>query len=428
MGTSLFGDTPFGVRMGAILCSVAATWFVWRAAADFSEDERAGARAALWFNLTLMVAVEMLAATPDAPALLASAAFLYALVRVRGTSDGRWWLIAGIAGGLALLSKFTAFFLAAGALGWTIADPKARHWLVSPWTYSGVLVALLLYTPNLVWNAEHGWSTYLFQFGRVNQGQFDPRYLVEFFAAQIGLCSPFIFVLGVLGLARVTRQQNLRLLAAMLWPAIAYFLLHALHDRVQANWPSFLLPPFSIAAVAAGGADWSGVSRALATYARRAATPVAAAILVLAYAQALFGIVPMGGSDPLSRLLGVGLEDVAARVDAVRAKSRAHAVLVTDYGSAGWFAFYLPSHAPIVAANESERWTFSREAARALLSEPLLYVAEAKRDEHEALAKHFGHVVPLGEVARKRSNLVIARYILYRVSDFRDGAFGHQLP
>src|SRR5215472_4347525 len=121
MGTSLFGDTPFGVRMGAILCSVAATWFVWRAAADFSEDERAGARAALWFNLTLMAAVEMLAATPDAPALLASAAFLYVLVRVRGTSDGRWWLIAGIAGGLALLSKFTALFLAVGALGWTIA-------------------------------------------------------------------------------------------------------------------------------------------------------------------------------------------------------------------------------------------------------------------------------------------------------------------
>jgi 4-amino-4-deoxy-L-arabinose transferase-like glycosyltransferase len=427
MGTSLFGDTSFGVRLGAILSSAAATWFVWRAAADLLRDERAGARAALWFNLTLMVAVEMLAATPDAPALLACAAFLYALLRVRETSDGRWWLIAGIAGGLALLSKFTALFLALGGLGWTIADPAARRWLLSPWTYAGVLVALFLYAPNLVWNAEHGWATYFFQFGRVSRGQFDPRYLVEFLAAQIGLCSPLIFVLGAMGLARVTRVENLRLVAAMLWPGIAYFLVHALHDRVQANWPSFLLPAFSIAAVIAGDADWSGMTRSLAGFTRRAAAPVAAAILVLAYAQAFFGIAPLGRSDPLSRLLGFGLEEAAARVDAIRAKSGARAVLATDYASAAWFDFYLPSHAPIIAASESERWTFLSETDTTLLSGPLLYVAEAKRDEHEALAKRFRQIVPLGEVARKRGALVIGHYVLYRVSDFRGGAFGHQL-
>ncbi len=428
MGTALFGDTPFGVRLGAILSSAAASWFVWRGAADLLGDEQAGARAALWFNLTLMVAVEMLAATPDAPALLASAAFFYALVRVSATSDGRWWLAAGIAGGLALFSKFTALFLAAGALGWTIADPAARRWLVSPWTYAGAFIALVLYVPNLVWNAEHGWATYLFQFGRVSRGQFDPRYLAEFLAAQIGLCSPFIFLLGVMGFARVTRTENLRLVTAMLFPGIAFFLVHALHDRVQANWPSFLLPAFSIAAVVAREVDWSGVSLSLVSFAKRAATPVAAAILILAYAQALFGIAPIGRSDPLSRLLGVGLEDAAAKVDAVRTRTGANAILSTDYASAAWFAFYLPSHAPIIAVNETERWTFAREAGRRLLSGPLLYVAEAKRDEHQVLAKHFRQVIPLGEVLRRRGDVVIARYVLYQVSGFAGGALGYRLP
>src|SRR5262249_5420911 len=146
------------------------------------------------FNLTLMVAVEMLAATPDAPALFAAAAFLYAIVRVRETSNGLWWVAAGVAGGFALLAKFTAVFLAAGAFAWMVADPRARRWLVTPWIYTGVLVALVFFLPNLLWNAEHHWATFLFQFGRVGHGHVDLRFLAEFLATQIGLCSPFIFL------------------------------------------------------------------------------------------------------------------------------------------------------------------------------------------------------------------------------------------
>ena len=419
-GTSLFGDTPFGVRVAGILCSAGATWFVWRAGADLLRDERAGARAALWFNLTLMVAVEMLAATPDAPALLAAAAFLYALVRVRETSNGRWWLAAGAVAGLALLSKFTALFLAAGALGWTLADRRARGWLASPWPYAGALIALVLYSPNLVWNVEHGWATYFFQFGRITQGHLSVQYLAEFFGAEIGLCSPFIFLLGILGLARANRREELRLVAWMLLPGIAYFLVHALHDRVQANWPSFLLPAFVLSAVIAADGNWLAATQPQAKFARRAAAPVASAILIFAYAQALFGVVPMGRADPLSRLLGVGFKDVAADVDKVRTKFAIPAILTTDYGSAAWFGFYLPSRALVIAAGESERWTFVPAAPGVLSSRPLLYVAEAKRDEHAALARRFREVVSLGEIPRKRGNIVIARYVLYRVSGLRN--------
>jgi hypothetical protein len=126
--------------------------------------------------------------------------------------------------------------------------------------------------------------------------------------------------------------------------------------------------------------------------------------------------------------LGVGFENVAAKVDAVRAKSGAHAILATDYASAAWFAFYLPSHAPIIAVSESERWTFAREAEGTLLSGSLLYVAESKRDEHDVLAERFGQIIPLGEVARERGGVVIAHYALYLVSGFRGGAIGHRLP
>ena len=98
----------------------------------------APALAALFFNLTLMVSVEMLAATPDMPSLVTSAAFVYFLARVEAEGDGqRRWLGAGIAAGLGLLSKFSALFLGAGALLWLILDHNARKWLLVALALSG---------------------------------------------------------------------------------------------------------------------------------------------------------------------------------------------------------------------------------------------------------------------------------------------------
>ncbi|HYS44840.1 MAG TPA: glycosyltransferase family 39 protein, partial [Rhizomicrobium sp.] len=98
-GTTLFGDTPIGVRFAGVILSLPASWFVWRAAALILKDEGHGALAALFFNLTLMVSVELLAATPDMPAIVSSAAFVYFLARMQAGNDGRFWLGAGIAAG-----------------------------------------------------------------------------------------------------------------------------------------------------------------------------------------------------------------------------------------------------------------------------------------------------------------------------------------
>ncbi|MBN9554388.1 MAG: glycosyltransferase family 39 protein, partial [Alphaproteobacteria bacterium] len=74
LGTILFGDTAFGVRFAGVLLSILASVFVWQAARAILDDDRRAALAALLFNLTLMVGVEMLAVTPDTPSVTAMAA------------------------------------------------------------------------------------------------------------------------------------------------------------------------------------------------------------------------------------------------------------------------------------------------------------------------------------------------------------------
>jgi 4-amino-4-deoxy-L-arabinose transferase-like glycosyltransferase len=381
-GTALFGDTPFGVRFVGILLSLPASWFVWRSAALILKDEDCAALAALFFNLTLMASVELLAATPDMPSVVTSAALVYFLSRVQASGDGRWWLAVGVAAGLGLLSKYSALFLGLGALIWLMVDARARPWLKSRWPYLGGALALLIFLPNLIWQSQHQWETFAFQFGRVGGGHLTARFLLEFLGAQLGLATPIIFVLMVCGLWHATRRGDDRLVLAVLaWTGAAYFLEHALHDRVQGNWPCFLYPALCILAARAFGVTgwWRWVSFA--------AAPLAALLLLLTYAQAGWRVIPLK-KDPLARILG---RDFAPIADVAAVLVKAHmfdAILTTDYETTAWLRFTQPQ-LPVIQINEPRRYPDAPAATN--LRRPV-YLAEFRRDQHQLVQQQFGYV------------------------------------
>ena len=383
-GTAVFGDTSLGVRLAGIVLSVPATWFVWQGALAVVKDERRAALAALFFNLTLMASVELLAATPDMPSVVTGAAFVWALCKLQQTGNGRWWLAVGVAAGLGLLSKYSMLFLGLGTLIWLLADGRARKWLMTPWPYLGGAIALALFAPNLLWQARHGWETFVFQFSRTANGHLTLRYLGEFLAAQFGLATPFIFLLMCVGLWRGTRRGDDRLVLCVLaWTGTAYFLEHALHDRVQGNWPCFLYPVLAILAADAFGDDgWRRWPSLLAA-------PVAGVLLLLTYAQAQFGIIPLQ-KDPAARILGrdfAGVADVASTL----VKSRiATAILTTDYETTAWLRFTQPG-LKVMQVNELYRYPDAPAAAASDLKGTLLYLAEFRRDLHPLVQQQFAY-------------------------------------
>ena len=176
LGTALFGDTSLGVRASGIILSILASWFVWQAAALVLKDQYKAALAAVFFNLTLMIGVEMLAATPDQPSIVTIAAYIWCLCKLQQTQDGRFWLAAGVAAGLSLLSKYSMFIVGLGTLVWLLGDAYAPRrteartrikWLFKPWPYLGGAIGLLIFAPNLIWQSQHHWMTFAFQFGRI---------------------------------------------------------------------------------------------------------------------------------------------------------------------------------------------------------------------------------------------------------------------
>ena len=264
--TGLFGDTELGVRalsllfVGALPALVAL--IAWRL---FRSAETAALAVLMWIAMPLVMAGALFA-TPDAPLVVFWTLGLAALVELWRSGKARWLLAIGLALGLMLQSKFTAAFFAAGVATAFLTAPSMRRWLVSPASAAALAIAAAIFAPFVGWNAEHGWATFIKQLGRAPPHAFEPFYVVEFVAAQIGLMNPLVFAPFAAAVAAVrwrrpvapgSADEARRILVSTIAPAAIYFLLHALHDRVQGNW---LAPLFPAAAVLA--ADWvAGVRR-----------------------------------------------------------------------------------------------------------------------------------------------------------------------
>jgi len=422
LGTRLFGDTEFGVRVFNVLLALPASWAVWRSGAILFKDEKVGSTAALYFNLTLALAVGSILATPDNAVLAAAAFLLLALVKLFETGRGAWWLAVGVAFGIGMLSKYTTIFFAVSILLWLLLVPGLRKWLLTPWPWAAGVIALVVFSPTLIWNAQHGWASFLYQFNRLVVDEWSLRYLGEFFVTQMGLATPCVFILGVMGIIGTLRGEGGSLEArvlvnAMIWPIVLYFAWHTLHGRVEGNWPEPIYASFVIAAaVAVERIKWDGAWAALARWSQRLAVPVGLGIAACIYLQAVFGIIPLGAVDPTARALGAGWKDLGARIDRVRAQLGAPIVLTRNYGLTGWLSFYLPSHPPVEQINERMWHVNSPQPDPALFSGTMMYVCIVECQELPLLRQRFTTVELVTSLTRSRHGVPIQDYEIYRLS------------
>lgn len=85
----------------------------------------------------------------------------YFVVGLLTSGDPRWWLAIGAAIGCGMEAKYTMGFLALGVVAGTLLT-DARRYLRSKWLWMGVAVSILLFLPNLVWQARHGFVSFDF--------------------------------------------------------------------------------------------------------------------------------------------------------------------------------------------------------------------------------------------------------------------------
>jgi 4-amino-4-deoxy-L-arabinose transferase-like glycosyltransferase len=433
-GTLMAGDTELGVRLVSILLALPMSYAIYRAAAILFGGKRLAANAAILLNVTLMAAVGTLIVTPDAPLLVASSFVLLFLAKVLETGHGRWWLAVGAAIGCALLSKYTALLFGPAILIWLLVARQGR-WLITLWPYLGAFVSLAFFAPVILWNAEHQWVSFLKQIGgRVKIDDFRPAFLAELVPTQVAFATPLVFILGSMGLhALLRRKAGARaaraLIDATFWTIVAYFIWHALHARVEANWFAPVYPPFVIAAaVAAHLVPWGRRAQRLADFCLRWAAPAGIVMFAGLIVQANTGVLTGFKRDATVRSVGVGWRELAGQIEAVRGRTGATCLLVPDYGTTSWLAFYMPPGTCVVQPDQRIRWVNMGEPDAARLAGPLLYVDEVRPWESPYLKEHFGQIDRVAELPRKRGSLVIETYGLDLLHDPKGDAIDRSPP
>jgi len=392
-GIQLVGDTALGVRLLPALSSLLTTLMVFDLGRRLGSN-RTGLVAALLYNATLTVGVGAILSIPDVPASLFWTAALWLMVRAV-QEDARWWLAAGVAAGLACLSKYSALFLAPGVILWLALTDEGRARLKSPWPWLAAVIALAIFSANVAWNAEHHWLTFARQFGRVSPGRFAPRYLGEFLAGQFLLLNPAVAVLAGVGAIKAWRmrdQSPLPLMAAATSvPFLAYLLLHSLHDRVQAHWPVPLYPAAALLAAFAA----EGAAPRLARLARWAPLGIGLTAAALVYMALPQGLAAKG--DPAAQLRG--WPSFADRIEAMRATSGAGWVGSLSYGVNGQLQAQRRIAAPILQINERDRYA-DLPAAAPDLARPGLIVDLLRRIDPARLRACFSQVGPVLKINR----------------------------
>lgn len=236
--THIFGDSEGAIRLSAPLLHFAAALVVFRVA-ERLYDARSGFWSALLYVTLPGVSASAALISTDAPLLLCWAVALYAFVRAREPGGERWWWAVGIAAGFGLLSKYAMAYWLASALVYLLIFRDERRHLGRFSLATGL--ALLIYAPNFVWNAQHGFVSYHHtgENAASHGALFQPAHLLEFVASQFAVFGPIGFAVLLLIVFTARRALGSRpavLLATFTLPTLAMMTVVSFITHAEPNW------------------------------------------------------------------------------------------------------------------------------------------------------------------------------------------------
>lgn len=240
INTSIFGTFQTTVRLATVLAVTGLFGVVFQLGRELFDE-----RAAFFGVVPLML-------TPiyNAGGVLANTdgllAFFWAVAvygAKRAVLDGKRgaWLVFASGAGLALLSKTTALFLIPSTALLLIATAEGRTWLRRWEPYAATLMALLFFSPVLVWNMQHDWFTFSMRVGHQSAGGLTWVYLVELLAAQLVVVTPVLFVWVLWGLWKSWRNRvdsRAVLLGAYMGVPFLSYSAYSLVARAGVHWPA----------------------------------------------------------------------------------------------------------------------------------------------------------------------------------------------
>ncbi len=353
--TAVCGDGEACVRSASPILHTVSAWVV-----SLIGCRLYGARAGFWSGIVFAtlpgIGLSSGIISTDVPFLLCWALALWGFVRLRATGSLGDAILLGAAIGSGFMARYSmVFFVGSMLLALVILRGSGTRIGAGRWL-TVALVALLVVSPNLYWNAAHGFPTFghTADNAKWSGSLFHPLKALEFFGAQFGVFGPVLFgaLLVIVWRALFTRghsraasvgsdpQLNAdRLLLCFVLPILLIYIVQAFVSRAHANWAAAGYVAATVLVVATMFRDqarrWFQFSLGLHA--------IAAAII--AFAPAFAGWAQHAiDSDPFRRVLGWRELADATRIELRKAASEGKpyaAIVIDDRGTLAEHLYYL---------------------------------------------------------------------------------------
>ncbi|MCB0281765.1 MAG: glycosyltransferase family 39 protein [Calditrichaeota bacterium] len=252
-GTTLFGKSFFGVKFMAVIWSLLTNLLLYMTVVRYKDDRTFPEKKALalsaviLFNLTVFAHLYAMIIVPDTPLIFFWMLCIFLFQEYLNYEKKKYILLAGLSLGFGLMSKYTAIMIAPGIFIFLLLSKEHRKKLADPYIYMAFILAFIVFSGVIYWNASHDWASFRFQFGDRTSGlkSIRTKYIFQLIGSQLFMLTPLVFVLfsGMTGklFKNWNDRKNLQFFFLSGFFIVVAFTFISLKSLVKMNW---LLPGY----------------------------------------------------------------------------------------------------------------------------------------------------------------------------------------
>lgn len=252
--TEIFGQSIFTIKFADFVITSLTIISFYKLASYFLSKEKRQ-RAFVLFASTIFISILSFNSTPDVPLLLFWTLSLICSYKAIFEEKKLFWILGGIAMGLAFNSKYTALLLQIGLISFLIFSNKYRKLFLSPWFWASLLISVVVTFPVWYWNYQNEFASFAFQSSErtssISEFKFSSKYFFGAIGHQMFLLLPVLFLICVtftykyikraLLKFKIPQAKTLFLLAFFIPTFVGFFSLTPIY-WVKLNWmmPSYI--------------------------------------------------------------------------------------------------------------------------------------------------------------------------------------------
>jgi 4-amino-4-deoxy-L-arabinose transferase-like glycosyltransferase/membrane-associated phospholipid phosphatase len=424
VGTHIFGNTVFGIRIMAIIFSVLGgivLYILGRSA----YDEQVGLFSAIIIQIIPLFSTYGILFTIDSPFTFFWILSLFLFWKAIGSQNSGsliYWCLLGLSIGFGLLTKYTMAFFYPCAFLVLLTSKEYKKLLYEKEPYMAFIISILIFIPVIIWNSNHDWVTLRHTAGQAHMAEgirISVKSFADFIGSQLGVITPLLFFLMSVSVWKLGRKGKGNFLFWFSVPVFVFFLLKSLQAKVQANWalPGYItgiiaFSAFYIKRFYSGG-KWKRILVATAVFLSLIVTSVAHYPSVLNLPAEM---------DPASRL--TGWRELGGEVSIIYLQMlSAHPVFIFSdaYQVSSELAFYVKGHPVTYCINLGRRmnqydfWP----GFNSLLHYNAIFVRTGDSSIPEKVAAAFSKVEKKVFTAYTKRHTKVRDYSIFLCHDFK---------